>query len=196
MQDSLASAQVDVVKVVEKQPSLLLQPPPSHATKQHGGSRIAGAAGCLSALLPAACLALKAVSSHVSGTLQAVLTLQAHNRQQHASADLQQAKLALRACMLQTVRQTGGTGCGSSNPTWRGGHLCFAGLVQPAECTHMRTRMHTARTHVSKRVPKAGVTCRHGDAHIGFREKDDKELSRWAAKQRAAWRSGCLSPQR
>ena len=50
----------------------------------------------------------------------------------------------------------------------------------------VRGRQHLVSTH----------GCRHGDAHVGFREGDHKELAAWAAKQRAAWRSGCLSPQR
>ncbi len=36
----------------------------------------------------------------------------------------------------------------------------------------------------------------HGDAHVGFREQDDAELARWAAKQRKDWKSGDLAPDR
>ncbi|KAK9796990.1 hypothetical protein WJX73_008860 [Symbiochloris irregularis] len=42
--------------------------------------------------------------------------------------------------------------------------------------------------------------CRqHGDSHIGFRDGDERhwgDLSRWAAKQRAAWKSRSLQPHR
>ncbi len=33
---------------------------------------------------------------------------------------------------------------------------------------------------------------RWGDPHVGFREGDPPELTRWAAKQRSDWRSGEL----
>lgn len=36
----------------------------------------------------------------------------------------------------------------------------------------------------------------HGDAHVGFREQDDAELARWAAKQRKDRKSGDLAPDR
>ncbi|KAK9904745.1 hypothetical protein WJX75_001725 [Coccomyxa subellipsoidea] len=36
----------------------------------------------------------------------------------------------------------------------------------------------------------------HGDAHVGFREHDDAELARWAAKQRKDWKGGDLAPDR
>ena len=36
----------------------------------------------------------------------------------------------------------------------------------------------------------------HGDAHVGFREQDDAELARWAAKQRKDWKTGDLAPDR
>ena len=36
----------------------------------------------------------------------------------------------------------------------------------------------------------------HGDTHVGFREHDDAELARWAAKQRKDCKSGDLAPDR
>ncbi len=36
----------------------------------------------------------------------------------------------------------------------------------------------------------------HGDASVGYREQDDAQLGRWAAKQRADARQGRLSEQR
>ncbi|EFJ46741.1 hypothetical protein VOLCADRAFT_92838 [Volvox carteri f. nagariensis] len=37
---------------------------------------------------------------------------------------------------------------------------------------------------------------RHGDTCVGFRDGDDPELSRWATKQRADWRRGRLEVER
>ena len=37
---------------------------------------------------------------------------------------------------------------------------------------------------------------RHGDPHVGFREGDPSELTRWAAKQRSDWRGGGLRQDR
>ena len=37
---------------------------------------------------------------------------------------------------------------------------------------------------------------RYGDSHIGFREGDAPELTRWAAKQRCEWRAGELRQDR
>ena len=39
----------------------------------------------------------------------------------------------------------------------------------------------------------AAYLAKHGDAHCGFREADDKTLARWCKKQRAAHRAGDLS---
>ncbi|CAK0783527.1 hypothetical protein CVIRNUC_006726 [Coccomyxa viridis] len=36
----------------------------------------------------------------------------------------------------------------------------------------------------------------HGDAHVGFRERDVPELIRWAAKQRSDWRSSAMRSDR
>lgn len=36
----------------------------------------------------------------------------------------------------------------------------------------------------------------YGDSHIGFREDDAPELTRWAAKQRSDWRAGDLCQDR
>ena len=36
----------------------------------------------------------------------------------------------------------------------------------------------------------------HGDAHVGFREVDAPELTRWAAKQRSDWRSSAMRSDR
>lgn len=41
--------------------------------------------------------------------------------------------------------------------------------------------------------------CRYGDAHVGFRDGDERhfaDLGRWAAKQRAAWKGRSLSAHR
>ncbi|KAI3424841.1 hypothetical protein D9Q98_008227 [Chlorella vulgaris] len=37
---------------------------------------------------------------------------------------------------------------------------------------------------------------RYGDTHVGFRDGDDAELARWAAKQRSDHRSGALQPDK
>ena len=62
-----------------------------------------------------------------------------------------------------------------------------------AKCAQQELPYHQGSWLVE---PTPVLLCRHGDCHIGFREGDDKDLARWAAKQRAAWRSGCLAPQR
>ena len=36
----------------------------------------------------------------------------------------------------------------------------------------------------------------YGDSHVGFRENDAPELTRWAAKQRSDWRAGDLRQDR
>ncbi len=36
----------------------------------------------------------------------------------------------------------------------------------------------------------------YGDAHVGFRDNDAPELTRWAAKQRSDWRAGDLREDR
>ena len=36
----------------------------------------------------------------------------------------------------------------------------------------------------------------YGDSHVGFRENDVPELTRWAAKQRSDWRAGQLRQDR
>ena len=44
-----------------------------------------------------------------------------------------------------------------------------------------------------------GYHGKHADAHVGFRDGDDRkypDLGRWAAKQRAAWKTRSLSPHR
>lgn len=41
-----------------------------------------------------------------------------------------------------------------------------------------------------------GYAAQHGDVHVGYREDDDPELSRWAAKQRAAHATGALEGAR
>jgi hypothetical protein len=38
--------------------------------------------------------------------------------------------------------------------------------------------------------------CRHGDGHVGCRDTDDAELTRWATKQRSEHRSGQLSEEK
>lgn len=55
--------------------------------------------------------------------------------------------------------------------------------------------------HAAVSLPCLAVQLRqyaqqYGDAHVGHRDSDDPELSKWAAKQRSMQRRGELEPAR
>ena len=45
-----------------------------------------------------------------------------------------------------------------------------------------------AKTHDTTQIIKTNKLKKHGDCGVGFRDGDDEELTRWAAKQRSARR--------
>lgn len=52
--------------------------------------------------------------------------------------------------------------------------------------------MNTPACHTTA-CPFTLLIHRHGDAHVGFRDGDDSELTRWAAKQRSEHKAGQLA---
>ena len=87
-----------------------------------------------------------------------------------------QTVLATRCCWLTPCWRMPASAAASSQPR---PSRCAALSIPPLRC-----------------APACLPACRHGDGHVGCRDTDDAELTRWATKQRSEHRSGQLSEEK